>query len=187
MPMFAAMALLPAALNVVNPGRTLVTISDEPYLAVTDSGLWALLTLALRIGAALSFVTLLAMTTSSASLMAGFQSLGAPRAIIGIVTMTLRYVSLFAGVAAEAYTARKSRAVRTSRARTNRQFAGALVGSLAQKAQVMAEDAHDAMISRGWTGTCRTLDPPRVRLADLALVVAAVSLGALALTGGFRG
>jgi cobalt ECF transporter T component CbiQ len=182
-PMFAGAVVLPAALNIVTPGRSVFVLTIDPYLSITDSGLRAVGLLALRIGAAMSFVALLPLTTRWQSFLAGLRALGLSRAFVGMLGMTHRYASLFIETATEALTARRSRAFGVSRPSHDRRYAGRLIGVVLQKAHHLAGEVHSAMLARGWTGEARTIESLRFRTIDSALIGAAALIVGLAILG----
>ncbi len=166
-PLFTGAIALPAALNVITPGRPLVVLWHEPYLAITAPGVASAALLTVRVGVALSFVVLLTLTTRWHDLLRGLRVLLVPKAFIQIFTMTYRYVSVMLHTAGEYFVARKSRMTGLTAAKEGRLFAGARLGALFCKSVALTDEVHSAMISRGWIGETRTLATFSIRRRDV--------------------
>jgi cobalt/nickel transport system permease protein len=184
-PLFVGAVTLPAALNVVTPGRALWVLWSEPYLVVTDVGLRLALALTLRAGVAVSLATLLTMTTPWNDLLRGLRAFFVPRLFISVLAMTYRYLAVLLQTASEMWTARRSRTVGRTTNEEGRKFAAFSVGALFGKTLVLAEEVHAAMRARGFQGEMRTLTPLRWCVADSVWTLAMTLAATLAL--GMRG
>ena len=156
-PLFVGTLALPALLNVVNPGKELFVFWNAPHLSVTLPGAIIAFTLVFRVGTAVTFATLLTMTTRWNDLLYALQSLALPRLFLMVLAMTYRYLSVMLQSANEIFVARKSRTVGKVSNREGRQFVGTSVGSLFTKTMSLAEEVHAAMLSRGYTGAIHTM------------------------------
>lgn len=180
---FGGVIALPATLNVVTPGPALWVLSREPYLAVTEPGLAASGLLILRMGVAVSCVLLLVMTTRWNELLRGLRTLCMPRIFIVVLAMTYRYLALLLQSAEEMFIARQSRTVGRTAGGQNRRFLGGVIGALFGKSLALTEEVHAAMLSRGWTGEVRALQPLRLRVVDLAWLAVMGLIAVLAMGG----
>lgn len=180
---FGGIIALPTALNVVTPGPVLWMLSREPYLAVTGPGLAASGLLVLRMGVAVSCVLLLVLTTRWHDLLRGLCALCVPRIFVVVLAMTYRYLALLLQSAEEVFIARRSRTVGRATGGQNRRFLGGVIGALFGKSLALTEEVHAAMLSRGWTGEVRALQPLRLRAADLIWLAAMGMIAALAIGG----
>ncbi|MBZ5637783.1 MAG: cobalt transporter CbiM [Acidobacteriia bacterium] len=187
MPLAAGAVTLPAALSAVTPGRALVVLSRDPYLAITAPGLAQAGLLALRVGVALSFVVLLALTTPWNDLMRGLRVLGVPRPFLTVLAMTYRYLGVLSHAAYETFIARRSRTVGPARARDGRGFLGGAAGGLLGKTLALGEEVHAAMIARGFAGDARSLAALRFEAADAAWLATMALIAALAAFWGALG
>jgi energy-coupling factor transporter transmembrane protein EcfT len=97
--------------------------------------------------------------------------------------MTYRYLVVFLQSAEEMFIARWSRTVGRATSEQNRRFLGGVMGALFGKSLALTEEVHAAMLSRGWTGEVRTLQPPYLRTADLVWLAAMGIVAALAMGG----
>jgi cobalt/nickel transport system permease protein len=175
---------LPAALNVVTPGREALTLwHAHPHLAITWPGMALAGLLTLRVGVAISLATLLTLTTPWNDLLRALRALFVPRLFVSVLAMTYRYLTVLLQTAGEMFTARRSRTLGRATNAEGRQFVGRSIGTLFGKTLTLSEEVHAAMIARGFQGDMPTLTRLRWRAADslwaLAVVItASLMLGA---------
>jgi len=183
-PIFVGAIALPAAFNIVTPGRALLVLWREPYLALTVPGFWMAATLMLRVGVAVSLAALLTLTTPWNDLLRALRMLLVPRLFVGVLAMTYRYVAVLLQTAAEMFVARRSRTVGRATNAEGRLFVGAAIGSLFGKTLSLADEVHAAMLSRGFQGEMRTLTRLQWSVADSAWILAIALVAGAALKGG---
>lgn len=159
---FGGLLAAPAILNIFVPGDPLVIIwrlSGPVHLgplhlpveiAVTSQGITSAATMLLRIGATLSAVVLMSMTTRWNEALVALHILGIPRPFIFILGLTYRYIRLFVTLVEERHMARESRVMKEPDAKTERMAAAAGAGALLGKFVEMSGNVHSAMISRGF-------------------------------------
>ena len=173
---------LPAALNVVTPGReALVLWGGHPHIAVTWPGLALAGLLTLRVGVAISLATLLTLTTPWNDLLRALRALFVPRLFISVLAMTYRYLTVLLQTAGEMFTARRSRTLGRATNAEGRSFVGRSIGTLFGKTLTLSEEVHAAMIARGFQGDMPTLTRLRWRAADSLWAVAVVVTATLML------
>ena len=182
-PLLVGVLALPAALSSVTPGASVLVLHHAPLLAITRPGLLVALTLLLRAGTALGFVTLLTLTTAWNELLGGLRVLLVPRPFLLILAMTYRYLFVLLRIVQEVFLARKSRTVGTEIGSENRWFLGSAAGGLFRKSLLLTEEVHTAMRARGWTGTPNSACPPRLHARDV-LWLGTMTLAALLACGG---
>ena len=187
-PLFTAAVMLPATLNVVSPGRALLTLWSHgaPFwplpgtLAVTGAGLMAFLCLVVRVTTVVSFGVLLTLTTPWADLLKALRAVGVPRGFVFVLAVAYRYVFTLVRIVQDMALARTSRLVGRAAAGEDRRFLGAAVATVFGKSQATSEQVYLAMISRGYSGEARTLRTWRLRRLDVVWTLAvAAGLGAL--------
>jgi cobalt ECF transporter T component CbiQ len=185
-PLVVAAATLPAALNLVTPGPPLLVLWPEPLVALTLPGLAVAARLAARVGLAVTFVSLLALTTPWNELLRGLRVLGVPQGFVAVLLMTQRYLAVVLRVTSELLVARRSR-VGGGALGASQRFVGGALGALFGKTRALTEEVHAAMLARGFAGEPAAARPARLGPAE-GLFVAALGLaGALALAVGARG
>jgi energy-coupling factor transporter transmembrane protein EcfT len=150
-------------------------------VGLTSQGLRSAGLIVIRVVTSISFVVLLALTTTWTRLLAALRSMLVPRMFTLVLGMAYRYVFHLLGSVTDMYEARKSRTVQVGEAvKTGRAFVSATAGTLFSKAQAMSEEVYQAMVSRGYSGHPRTLSAFRIRAVDLAWIAGcAVVIGAV--------
>jgi cobalt/nickel transport system permease protein len=190
-PAFTLIVVAPATLSVVTHGDVVLELwswNGSPQ-GITSQGLESAGLVVSRVAVSISLVVLLTLTTPWTRLLAALRSLGVPRIFILVIGMAYRYIFLLLGSVTEMYESRKSRTLGVQKHDAGaRQFVTASAGALFGKASQLADEVHQAMVSRGYRGDARTLAAGRIARSDVALVATAALVGALVLIGdGFLG
>jgi len=171
-PLFSAAIIAPATLNVITPGPALLVLwhpahhhlgpwALPPAVTITTSGLVVAGRFLLRVGVCVTLALLLAATTRPDRLLRGLRALGVPRVFVLLLGMMERYLSVFLRSAQEIHLARLSRTARLGSTRREQAWVAAGMGSLLRRTQALGQAVFHAMLSRGYTGEARLLDPPR--------------------------
>jgi len=155
---FAGIMALPATLNLITPGP--VALRLPLGAAVTRPGLRGASLLVLRASASATLAAVLTLTTRWDRLLAAAQGAGLPPAFVAVIDLAYRYLFILMGAALETFEARKARTVGALRLAQNQGFVAAVAGATLQKARVMSEEVHAAMIARGYDGTLRLAPHP---------------------------
>lgn len=178
LPLFAGVIALPATLNFFTSGEIIWKIGElekayrvGPYeipkeIGITKQGLTAALFLVGRVGASLSFVLLLTLTTPWASILKAVRSLGVPQVYVQTLGMTLRYLMLLSRIVEEMYTAKKSRTLKAGKIRAEQRWIAGQAGTLFSRSMQLSSEVHRAMMARGYQGEVKILIPFRVRTRD---------------------
>jgi len=174
LPFFTGIIALPAIFNVVTPGQPLITLLDHPvFLAITEQGVRTAVLLLLRVADSVSFAIILR----------ALRSLRVPQVFVVILGMTYRYIFLLLHVANDMFLARKSRLMGRLPEGEERRWLISTVGTLLGKSYDLSEHIYLAMISRGFRGEARVLEPLRLRGWDVVwalggfLIIAVVMVG----------
>jgi len=172
-PIFTGIVVLPATLSFITPGEIVVPLGTwfgHP-VGVTSQGLRSAGLIILRVATSISFVVLVALTTTWTRLLAALRAMLLPRMFILVLGMAYRYVFQLLDSVTEMYEARKARTVRADAdVRSGRAFVSATAGTIFGRAHSMSEEVHQAMVSRGYTGQARTMSAFRVRTIDVAWI-----------------
>lgn len=157
-PLFSAAVLVPAALNVVTPGRpVLVLHASDPLVTVTDAGLLVVGRMILRVATCVSLVMLLTATTRSQRLFRALRMLGVPVIFVMLLSMMERYIWVLARSAEEIHLAKLSRSITSGSTREEQAWVAAGMGSLFRRTRKLGNEVYLAMISRGYTGEVHLL------------------------------
>jgi cobalt/nickel transport system permease protein len=178
LPLFVGIIALPAALNLFTPGEPLVllfSLSQEyqwgPYripaeITLTRQGIQAALLLVSRVGASLSFILLLTLTTPWADLFKAFRSLRIPAIYVQTLGMTLRYLMLLSQTVRDMHFAKKSRTLRSQKTRAEQRWVAGQMATLFKRSLQLSGEVHRAMVARGYQGDVRILFLFQLRPAD---------------------
>jgi cobalt ECF transporter T component CbiQ len=153
-------------------------------VGLTSQGLTAAALIVTRVAVSISLVVLLTLTTPWSRLLGALRALFVPRMFVLVLGMAYRYLFHLLTSVTDMYTARKARTVGTDAdVASGRRFVAASAGALFGKSHALAEEVHMAMVSRGYTGEVRALDPAPVRAADVLWATACLVVAFLAVGG----
>jgi cobalt/nickel transport system permease protein len=174
-PMFSALVVLPAALNVVSPGEILVPLG--PSVGLTAAGLEVAGRFAARSLLCVTLAALLSQTTRADHLIGGLRALGLSKAFVMLLTMMERYLSVLARAAQEIHLAKLSRTILPGRLRQELAWVAGGAGSLFRRSRNLGNAVYLAMLSRGFTGEMRLLGGLSWSWADVVFVFAMILAG----------
>lgn len=187
-PVFTGLIALPITTNLVTPGAPLLHLGHwfGHDLSITDAGLAHAARLVLRVATSIAVVTALVLTTPWNRLLAAARWIRVPKMFVMVTALTLRYVHHLADVTIEMIDARRARgAGLLRRPGEGRAVVASTVGSVFVRSMQVADEVHDAMLSRGYRG-----DPPRTAPFELTrndVVFLMESIGAIALIAAVGG
>lgn len=172
-PAITLLCMLPAATNLVTPGKPVVSLSPSCYL--TDNGIVVATRLVLRTAISVAIAVLLMATTRPHRLFRALRMLGVPKLCVMLLTLMTRYLVVMARVAEEIHLGKLSRSIMPGTARQERQWAAAGIGMLFQRTKIFGEAVYLAMLSRGYTGEAYLLDEPHWHWWDWLCISIAVA------------
>lgn len=165
---FALPVSAPLMLRAVTDGPTILSLGDSRWLQISQPGLLACVSLFTRALGAVMLAQMLTLSTPWHEVLAALRSFAVPAVVIAVLAMTYRYIAVLVRAADEAFVARRSRTVGSIPTGTARGLVGSAMGALFGRAMALAEEVHDAMVARGWTGRARSLAKHRLSWSDLA-------------------
>jgi cobalt/nickel transport system permease protein len=131
-------------------------------------------TLILRVGASVSFAAILILTTRWGVLLSALRGLRVPQVFVVILGMTYRYIFLLLHTTNDMFLARKSRLVGRAPGSSERAWLAGSMGTLLGKSYLLSDEVYLAMVSRGFHGEAKTLEPLHMRPFDIAVIAGAV-------------
>lgn len=174
LPFFTGIIALPAIFSFVTPGRPLLVIAQQPFVAITEQGVRTAVQLLLRVATSVSFAIILILTTRWGVLLGALRALRIPQVFILILGMTYRYIFLLLHTANDMFLARKSRLVGRIPRSAERRWIGNSMGVLLGKSYHLSDQVYLAMVSRGFRGEARLLEPLRLKPIDIVCMVVAL-------------
>jgi cobalt/nickel transport system permease protein len=197
-PLFSGLVLLPAILNIVTPGTTLVVLWVLPpgahigpialpaAITITQQGVAGASLALLRVLVSVGVTTTLIATTRWQELLAALRWLKVPTTFVMIIEMAYRYFFVLAGIARDDFLARRSRTIVATSGAEGRQFVAGRATGLLRRSLSMAEKVNAAMVSRGWTGSPRVLGARALSTGDIAFMSGTLALAVVTLVAGLR-
>jgi cobalt/nickel transport system permease protein len=130
--------------------------------------------LVLRVATSVSLAVLIVLTTRWAHILKALRVFAVPRIFVLTLEMAYRYIFLLIGIIQAEHLAKESRTIRPASLRAERHWATSRIGHLFLRSRQMGEEVYLAMLSRGYSGEAKLLNPFRLRAGDLIGVFASV-------------
>jgi cobalt/nickel transport system permease protein len=147
-------------------------------LRLTREGITMFVNVVCKAYLALATMILLSATTPFVQILHAMQALRVPRLVIMILSFMYRYIFLLIDEAERMLTAHEARRFGLRGWRSLTSF-GQLVGILFLRTYERGERVYHAMTSRGFDGTVRVFNPPRLTAADVLLTALFLTLLAI--------
>ncbi|MBF0512131.1 MAG: cobalt ECF transporter T component CbiQ [Candidatus Omnitrophica bacterium] len=155
-PFFSVCIAVPAMFSFVPPGPEVLSLHWWTFkLVITRPGLNGAILFVVRITTCVSWSVLLSLTTRHTQLLGVLRGFGLPQIFSLTVSMSYRYLYLFAQMLENILTAIKSRVGTIRQRDKGRQVIAWNIANMWNKAQQMNEQVYLAMLSRGYTGQPR--------------------------------
>lgn len=155
-----------------------------PALGISTAGARSFGFLLLRVETLASFTLVLVLTTPWTRLLAALRGLRVPATIVVILGMTYRFLFLLLASAHDLFLARRSRSVGKLPPPEARKLFARTTGVLLSKTMATSQQVYLAMVSRGFTGDARLLEPLSMRGRDGLAVTVSLAASALAIWAG---
>lgn len=177
---FGVLLSAPSMLNIFSPGTMILplitlqgpvpvlTMTIPQQIGITAEGLTICFRLVLRVFASLSLSILMLSVTPFPEIIRALKLFRIPDFLLLILTLTGKYIYLFAQTVLDMYRAMK---VRLVLGMTNADFRAWSTGRMAiifRKTQLRADDIYRAMLCRGFSGEIRLAGSGRLRKSDWA-------------------
>ncbi len=185
---FGFLLSLPAALNIITPGEVVIPVVRlkgpvdfwvyhiPAEIGLTRQGLRTVLLLTLRVMDSLALSFLLLYTTPFHEIIRALKALGAPDALLMVVTLSYKYIFIFAKTVGEMHLAKKGRSMGAD---GMREWAVGRFAFLFRKTRAKCEELFRAMQARGLSEEISL--PPRkgLSMADYAVGSGLFGMGVL--------
>ncbi|MCX8130545.1 MAG: cobalt ECF transporter T component CbiQ [Clostridia bacterium] len=178
LPVIVLIVSVPAATNVILPGKPLFYVYKNldffvmPHqLFFSEEGLLAIIRMALRIGCSVSFAYCLIMSTRWTILVKSLRALKIPMFVIAILDMTYRFIFVLVRLTVDIFEARFLRTVGRIKNKENRNFIARSIAFLFAKSNHMSEEIYEAMVCRGYTGEPVALGDLKLSVQDVVWVL----------------
>ncbi|HAM49437.1 MAG TPA: hypothetical protein DCP92_01580 [Nitrospiraceae bacterium] len=190
--LFGFLIALPSSLNIVTRGEIVIPLFhlSQPYdfwiyhvpesVGITRTGIHAVALLTLRVANSLSLSFLVVYTTPFAEIIRALKSLKVPDPLLMIITLSYKYIFIFAKTLEDIHLATKSKVVEVSDAQARKWVAGR-IAFLFRKTRIRCEEVFNAMLARGFTGEISLFAQRKMRKRDLVIGSFLLVIGSLLL------
>ena len=188
--LFGFLVSAPAALNVITPGETVITLItlNKPYdfwiyhipgeIGITIEGCKIVARLFLRVLNSVSLSLLLVYSTSFPRLLKVFRIFYIPHTLLMVVWLAYKFIFILCRTIEETFLAAKSRFIRNISSQTVRKIVAGRIFFIYVKAHLTYEQTYSAMISRGYEGKIKIAGQNKLTGKDFLILLCVVILGA---------
>lgn len=190
---FGFLIALPSAFNVITQGETIFPILQlsknysfwiyqiPKEIGITKQGVYGVLMLTLRVMNSLALSFVVSYTTPFPEIIRALMVLKVPDSFLIIVTLSYKYIFIFAKTVEDMHLAKKSRlAGQVSNAEARSWIAGRFA-FLFKKTQLRCEEIFKAMVGRGFSDNIRLYGFRKLTLLDWSAGIVLCLIGALLL------
>lgn len=164
---------LPSATELITPGSVVVPLGP---LSLTSAGLWGAATLVARVVAAAGFALLVVWTMRWTDLLRALSAMRLPGVVVATLAMAQKQIITLLRTVEQIHLARESRTLHRGTAAENRFWVTGRIAFVLRKSLKTADDVYDAMLSRGFDGSVRSITRLRMGAKDYAWSCAAAAL-----------
>jgi len=188
---FGFLIALPSALNIITHGKVLfpiITLS-KPYdfwgyhipevIGFTGEGFSVVAMLTLRVLNSLSISFLILYTTPFPEIIKALKVLKIPDTFLIIISLTYKYIFIFARIAADMHLAKKSRLVSAMKSAEARNWIAGRIAFIFRKTQLKCDDVFKAMMGRGFSGEIKLYQYQKIMGRDWIIGFFLFTLGLL--------
>jgi len=186
-PLFSFCIAIPALFNFVTPGDPIwfFYLFGIKFI-ITRPGLDGAILFVVRVATSVSLVVLLSLTTRHTQLLKVLRIFGVPQVFILTVSMSYRYLYLFAQMLENILTAIKSRVGVVSTTRKGQKVVAWNIANMWNRAEQMNEQVYLAMLSRGYTGEPRVLTKAHPEFKDWVWLLFSLTICSMIIYLGYR-
>jgi cobalt/nickel transport system permease protein len=186
---FGFVVVLPAALNIITPGKIILNIftltkplhfwiyTIPQNIGFTENGFKVVSLIFLRILNSVSFAMLIVFTTSFPSFIKSFKILGVPDTFLMIISLAYKYIFILSRIIEETYFALKSRLSGNIKNSRIRELVSGRIFFIFKKSMLIYENTYYAMVSRGYQGKVLLHSRKKLSSIDFVALIIIVALG----------
>jgi energy-coupling factor transporter transmembrane protein EcfT len=124
------------------------------------------LLLTLRVLNSITVTLLLLSTTTFTDVIKALKVFRAPDTMLVIVSLTYKYLLVFAGIVVDMYRAKQARLAGTVTSATARRWIAGRMGFLFRKTQWRCDEIYKAMVARGFAGSVQLVHDHHITTRD---------------------
>jgi cobalt/nickel transport system permease protein len=186
---FGFLVVLPAALNVITPGKIIFNIIKFKHpshfliytipqnIGFTINGIQVVSLVFLRVLNSIAFALLVVFTTPFPVFIKSFKMIGVPDTFLMILSLAYKYIFILSRTIEETYFAFKSRLSANIKNSNIRRLIGGRIFFIFKRSMIIYQGTYHAMVSRGYEGKVilHTENPFTVK--DFAVLIFVVFSG----------
>jgi cobalt/nickel transport system permease protein len=186
---FGFLISVPSSLNVITHGEVIfpvITLSKAydfwiyhipKVIGFTTEGISVVSLLTLRVINSLSLSFLILYTTPFPEIIKALKVLRVPDAFLIIISLTYKYIFIFARIVADMHLAKKSRLAGAVKNAEARDWIAGRIAFIFKKTQLKCDDVFKAMIGRGFSGEIKLYQYQKVTGRDWCIGFILLTLG----------
>ncbi len=189
--LFGFLVALPATFNIITRGEIILPVVrlSEPHqfwiysipreIGITREGLHGVLLLTSRVLNSVAVSLLVISTTSFPHIIKALKVFRIPDAFLMIITLSYKYIYIFAMVVEEMHLAKKSKLIRPPSNAEARKWIAGRMAFIFRKTQLRCEEVYRAMTARGFSNVIRLGGLGRITPRDWLAAFFLLSAGAV--------
>jgi cobalt/nickel transport system permease protein len=178
---FGFLISLPSSLNIITHGEVLLPIIRLPraydfwiyhipqVIGFTKEGFSVAAMLTMRVLNSLSLTFLILYTTPFPEIIKALKVLKVPDAFLMIISLTYKYIFIFARIVVDMHLAKKSRLVGAVKGAEARDWIAGRIAFIFKKTQLKCDDVFKAMVGRGFSGEIKLYQYQKITGRDWGL------------------
>ena len=175
---FGFLISLPSSLNVITHGKVIFPVIILPktfdfwryhipgVIGFTAEGVSVVSILTLRVINSLSLSFLILYTTPFPEIIKALKVLKVPDAFLIIISLTYKYIFIFARIVSDMHLAKKSRLAGVVKSAEARTWIAGRIAFIFKKTQLKCDEVFKAMIGRGFSGEIKLYRYQKIRGRD---------------------
>jgi cobalt ECF transporter T component CbiQ len=188
---FGFLVAFPSAFNIITRGEIIMPVINlsKPHtfwiyhipqeIGLTKEGLYSVVMLTMRVVNSLSISFLVLYTTPFHEIIKALKILRVPDAFLMIITLSYKYIFLFAKTVGDMHIAKKSRLVRGVSNAQAREWIAGRIAFIFRKTRMRCEDVFNAMLSRGLSDKIKFYGYRKIQVLDWSAGISLLLIGIL--------
>ena len=176
---FGFLIALPSALNIVTRGEVVLPLihfsrdhhfwiySIPAEIGITVEGLNVVAMLTMRVVNSLSLSFLVLYTTPFPEIIKALKVLKVPDSFLVVITLSYKYIYIFAKTVEDMHLAKKSRLIRQMNNDDARRWVAGRIGFVFKKTRIRCEEIFKAMLSKGFSEDIKLYEPKKLNSRDM--------------------
>ncbi len=180
---FGLLISIPAALNLVNPGKVIIPVLELDHashwwiysvpqeIGFTEEGLLMVARFTLKVANSVALVLLIMYTTPFNKIIKALRIFKVPDLFLMVIMLTHKFIFILSKTAVDTFMAMKSRWWENKVSIGRKKLVGGRIGYIFRRSWERYEEVYKAMISRGFSGEMQLCYETKVNGRDYLFIV----------------